>query len=341
MENVSQIVLRQAGRLPRGALTLLNPPPDTLFRELQASDRPVRLSCGSHDDYRRLQALGADVRFEAVPEDADLSETVILVLPREKEKLAMLLHATTGMLAPTGRLWLAGPNRAGIKSAPRSLARFFARIEKLDSARHCTLFEAGNPLDLMPFDLDDYETTWQHVHQGRKLELVSLPGVFAHGRLDRGTALLLEVLERAQPSGSVLDFASGCGIVGLCIKAASPESEIVFLDDSALAIEAGRRSLQRNGMRAACVASNGLSELQGRFDWIVSNPPFHRGIGNDLEIAFRFFRDAGTFLSEKGKILVVFNRHLPYGGWLREFFKRVDCLAQNREFTVIEASEKK
>jgi 16S rRNA (guanine1207-N2)-methyltransferase len=341
VENVSQIVLRQAERLPRGPLTLLNPSPDDLFRELQASDRPVRLSCGSHGDYRRLRALGADVRFEAAPADADVSETVILVLPREKEKLAMLLHASAGMLAPTGRLWLTGPNRAGIKSAPRSLGRFFSRIMKLDSARHCTLFEASDPLDLRPFDLDDYETTWQHAYRGRTLELVSLPGVFAHGRLDRGTALLLEVLERVQPEGSVLDFASGCGVIGLCIKAASPESEMVFLDDSALAIEAVRRSLRRNGMQAACLASDGLSELQGRFDWIVSNPPFHRGVGNDLDVASRFFRDAGTFLSEKGKILVVFNRHLPYGGWLRESYKRVDCLAQSREFTVIEASEKK
>jgi 16S rRNA (guanine1207-N2)-methyltransferase len=89
------------------------------------------------------------------------------------------------------------------------------------------------------------------------------------------------------------------------------------------------------------VASNGLAELDGRFDWILSNPPFHRGIRDDLHIAAEFFRRAGTFLNEKGRILVVFNRHLPYEGWLRNQFKNVNRLADTREFTVIEANKAK
>ena len=43
------------------------------------------------------------------------------------------------------------------------------------------------------------------------LEVVSLPGVFSHGRLDLGSALLLEHLDNP-PGGRLLDFGCGAGI---------------------------------------------------------------------------------------------------------------------------------
>ena len=339
MEIVSQIIERKLQCLPEGGLDLVNPRPDALFRSISSQGRHVRLSSNSFGDCSRLQAMGADAHFEAIPEPGTNTNHAVLVLPREKEKLAMLLHALGSRMQAGGKLWLAGENRAGIKSAPRQLNRFFGRVEKLDNARHCVLFEASEPVAAEPFDLAAYEDHWRLEHPGGGLDLVSLPGVFAHGRLDKGTALLLEALDGLRLSGRVLDFASGCGVIGLSLLRADPAIELTLLDDSALAIEAGNRSMLVNGLKARSLPSNGLSELEGRFDWIVSNPPFHRGVGNDLETAQAFFRGAGTFLAEKGKILVVFNRHLPYTGWMRESFRKVDCLAQNREFTVMQASK--
>jgi 16S rRNA (guanine1207-N2)-methyltransferase len=84
-----------------------------------------------------------------------------------------------------------------------------------------------------------------------------------------------------------------------------------------------------------------LSELSSvevdRFDWIVSNPPFHRGVRNDFDVAAAFFREAGTFLRETGRMVVVFNRHLPYPQWLQGAFGSVERLAESGEYTVIEA----
>ncbi len=45
------------------------------------------------------------------------------------------------------------------------------------------------------------------------LKVISLPGVFSHGRLDRGSALLLEHLDKL-PSGHLLDFGCGAGVLG-------------------------------------------------------------------------------------------------------------------------------
>ena len=113
-----------------------------------------------------------------------------------------------------------------------------------------------------------------------------------------------------------------------------------MLDSSALAIESSRQTLEANGMQAELLASDGLGEVAGRYDWIVSNPPFHRGVSNDLDIAADFFRMAGTFLAENGRIVVVFNRHLPYSKWLEQAFGKVERLAGNGEYIVVGAGGK-
>jgi len=338
MERSSQVILRNAGRLDPGRLLLVNPPRDFLFRELSASDRDVQASTQDFGDFRWLADNGAEALFELLPQAADAARTVILHLPREKDRLNMMLQALAWRLPEDSRLWLVGENRAGIKSAGRWLAQYFGDVQKRDTARHCGLYEAVAPLKEKPFLLDRLEEHWQFDYSGSRIEIASLPGVFAHGRLDPGSRLLLEALKPLRPGGRILDFACGSGVIGLSLLSACPELQLTMLDVSSLAIESSRRSLQANGLDAELVASDGLSELNGRFDWIVSNPPFHSGVSNDLDIASRFFRESGTFLENAGKIVIVCNRHLPYEKWLKKHFRRVEHLASDRDYLVIQAS---
>jgi len=341
LNNVSRILQRNLERLPRGRTLLVDPETDAPFVEIASRGATVSSSTSSHRVFEHLEQAGVDVRHEAAPIGLPDTDLIVINLPREKDRLDMLLDAAVCRLRANGRLWLAGAKRAGIASAPRRLEKRFDHVSKLDSACHCSLFEAHSPVDSEPFDLDRYVTAWQFSHAGKPLELRFLPGVFAHGRLDRGTALLLETLDEHPVKGRVLDFASGCGVVGASVLCTAVNASVLLLDDSALAIEAGKRTLAANGLEARSIASDGFSQLSGQYDWIVSNPPFHRGVEQDTGISAGFFREAGTFLSENGRIRVVFNRHLPYSGWARQSFNRVDCLAQTREFTVIEASNKK
>jgi 16S rRNA (guanine1207-N2)-methyltransferase len=162
---------------------------------------------------------------------------------------------------------------------------------------------------------------------------------FAHGRLDQGSRLLLNTLESLRPEGRILDFACGNGVIGCSLLAAGFAIDLTLLDVSALALESSALTLQLNGLTAAVLPSDGLSQLQGSYDWIISNPPFHRGIHNDLEIADRFFAEAGTFLTENGRIVIVCNRHLPYTSWLQNHFSLVKRLDADNQFTVILAAK--
>jgi 16S rRNA (guanine1207-N2)-methyltransferase len=338
MERTTQLILRNLGRLPEGPVLLVNPPRDDLAVRLRNGPGTIRCHSQDFGDYRYLERTGTAADYGVVPDLDGSEQCVILQMPREKQLLAMLAHSMSAGMSPEARLWLVGENRAGIKSAPRHLEPFFERVGFVDKARHCALIEASGAVPATDFDIEDHFVNWTARYAGRDIELFSLPGLFAHGRLDSGTALLLDMLEELQPQGSVLDFACGSGVIGVAIQSGCLDNDLTLLDSSALAIESSRQSLAANGLSGRLQPSDGLSEVRGRFDWIVSNPPFHRGVRHDLDTAQNFFRRAGTFLTENGRILVVFNRHLPYLRWLQSAFERVDCLASNSAFTAIQGS---
>lgn len=339
MDAPGEIVLRNREQLAAGAvITVLNPADTGLAAALKAAGLPVSASTTRFGVSQRLAAQSVNTRFEAVPTIDPSCTFVIVTLPKEKDLLRMQLHRCADAMPEGCNLWLAGEIRSGIKSAARHLRDFFQSVSKLDNARHCVLFSANGTDPKTPFRLEDYRQAWHGSFADQETAFITLPGVFAHGRLDRGTRLLLDVLETVRPDGRVLDFACGSGVIGLSLLAANRSLDVTLLDDSALALESARRSLQQQELDAKLLPSDGLSAMTGTFDWIVSNPPFHSGVKNDLDIAARFFRDAGTFLTEKGRILVVFNQHLPYSGWLRESFKHVELLAQRDGFNVVQAS---
>lgn len=341
MDAIGEVVLRNRDRLGSGPVLLVDPPRDALAAQLAASGLAVRASHQDFGDAAWYSRRDVDGRFEPAPSPDPADRLVLLRLPREKARFGMVLHALAAGLHPAARLWVVGEKRAGVNSAPARLGQYFERVAKIDAARHCALYEASSPLTPAAFDLDAYAEERRIESLGRPLSLCSLPGVFAHGRVDAGTALLLQALEPLAVTGRVLDFACGNGIVGLSLLRREPALDLVLLDSSALALEAARRSLRLNNLQARLLPSDGLAEAEGAFDWIVSNPPFHRGVDSDLDIAAAFFERSGTFLRRDGRIIVVFNRHLPYARWMRDRFRTVEPLVQGREFTVMMASEPK
>lgn len=59
-------------------------------------------------------------------------------------------------------------------------------------------------------------------------------------------------------------------------------------------------------------ASNVFSEVNGRFDMIISNPPFHDGLQTSQEAAQTLIRGAVRHLNSGGEPRIVANAFLPY-----------------------------
>jgi len=338
MERVSQLILRNAKLFHSGQVLLINPPADSCHNSLSKFTRQVNVFSQNHSDYSYFISSGIVAHFGLIPSLSSVAQDIVFILPRERERLDMMLHAIATDLNPDSILWLAGENRSGIKSSARRLSPYFQSVSKIDNARHCTLYRASKPNAPTPFKMESYKKTWSLTYSETQINIISLPGTFSHGKLDKGTKLLLSTLEKLKPEGSILDFACGSGVIGLSVQQFNSAGKLTLLDVSALALESARHSLKVNGITASLVTSDGLSQLEGRFDWIVSNPPFHQGIKNDLNVTRLFFADAANFLTETGKILLVCNKHLPYVGWLKDYFKRVDLLESGQGFRVILAS---
>jgi 16S rRNA (guanine1207-N2)-methyltransferase len=338
VERASQLLLRNTAALAGGSLLMVNPERDACYSELSAGDRQVRIFTQDYGDYRWFCASGAEVEFGLTPPSASYRK-IVLFQAREKARLDMLLHACALSLDNDGKLWLVGENRSGIKSCAKRLKNCFSQVSKSDSARHCTLFCAQGALPLDDFRPGDYEEHWQVEVFGQALEMVSLPGSFAHGRLDRGTRELLTVLRGIRPEGRVLDFGCGSGAIGLALLKRDPGIELTLLDTSSSALESARRSMQANGLEALLLPSDGLDGVTQAQDWIISNPPFHKGVGTDFGIVRRFFEQSNRILAKNGKMLLVCNRHLPYEAWLEQHFYGMQSLYSGPEFKIILAQK--
>ncbi|WP_341502982.1 methyltransferase [Gallaecimonas sp. GXIMD4217] len=333
LENPSQLLLRNLAIFEEGPLLISQAPRDELAATLVSEGlKPLM----HHSDYLAYQGsrrhLGDNAQFAPVP--AGQARHGVLFIPKAKEELRMQLAALAACVGKGGNLYVIGENKGGIKSAAKLLEPY-GQVEKLDSARHCSLFVVTLSEQPAPFVLND----WQHQHEievaGESLIICSLPGVFSHGELDQGTRLLLEHLPRVKAQGRILDFGCGAGVIGAYLARKAPQAQVEMLDVSALAIAASHATLAANGLDNAKVQpGSGLGDLHGRFHQIITNPPFHTGVGTDYSATESLLREAPARLVQGGDLVVVANSFLRYEPIMAAGFGKVERLADDRKFRV-------
>jgi 16S rRNA (guanine1207-N2)-methyltransferase len=339
MHSVSQIIERNLSRreICRSGLWI-NPEQDNGWTKAKDHCASLKLFSQDFGSYVFLKQTGADIEFSAFPlSGQEKYEWIILNLPRQKALLRMMLDCAADLLTENGVLWLAGENTAGIKSADKLLKLHFGKVRKLDNARHCTLYEAGSVLAQQLFDPLNYRKEWVLDCTQTRINVSSYPGVFAHGRLDAGTDLLLDALAALNLEGDVLDFACGAGLIGACIAAGFPLTRVTLLDTSALALRASEETLATNQLTGSVLASDGLSEIKDSFDYIISNPPIHTGVKTNSRLSLRLLDSVFDHIKPGGMLILVANIHLPYENWLSQKFGQFSELIANANYKIIAA----
>lgn len=175
------------------------------------------------------------------------------------------------------------------------------------------------------------------------LTLWSWAGVFAHGHLDVGSARLLPNLPTRPPTARILDLGCGNGVLGLVAALRQPGAHVTFCDDSALAIDAARRSWAANAERLAGRSAAFLHACDLRsvanhaIDLVVCNPPAHVEGAETRAAAAAMFADVERVLHPDGAFWLVANGHLDYPDRLRQHFARVVVVQADTRFVVVRA----
>lgn len=237
-------------------------------------------------------------------------------------------------LKPGGRLYVVGAKDRGVLSIARRMQEYFGNVETLaiskgyrvvcshkDPAESNQASKVGMPLaGILPANQNG-------------------PAVFAAGKLDEGTRLLLDALE-VHLTDEALDIGCGAGFIGLHIARLAPQGRVTMVDASLATVAVARRRVEESGLtNVKVLPSDGAQAvLQERFDLIVTNPPFHQGGIQTTEIAERFIREAAQVLKPRGRFYLVANRFLKYEPLLQANFKKVEEVGGNSRFKVLRAS---
>jgi len=229
------------------------------------------------------------------------------------------LQVAAFALKPSGRLYLAGPKDRGIVTMAKRMKEVFGNVETLTISKGqrvlCSRKRADfslDPASIMPLDM------------------------FAESKLDEGTRHLLDAIE-VRATDEALDLGCGAGFIGFHIARQATSGQVTMVDASLAAVAAVQQAAQQQGLTNVHVLpSNGAQAVLGqRFSLVATNPPFHMGGIQTLQIAERFIREAAQVLTPNGRFYLVANRFLKYEPTLNACFTSVQEVSGDSRYKVL------
>ncbi len=160
--------------------------------------------------------------------------------------------------------------------------------ELLECVTGITKIEALTDEDLFLTELDEEQIDELVAKRASHIPLQHLTGVayfYGHEFLVNenvliprfDTEILVEqVVNRIHDGAEVLDLCTGSGCIILSIAAEKKLTTAVGIDISEKALEVAAKNREKLGLEVTFLRSNIFEQVTGKFDCIVSNPPYIR-----------------------------------------------------------------
>ena len=260
---------------------------------------------------------------------------VALRIPKQLPYFQYQLAVLSRLLAPGTTVLAAGMDKHLSPRVAALLEEYIGPTERHRGQRKARLFSACRDDRTGPAAAPPSS----YYSEALAGELQSLPNVFSQDRLDGGSHLLLEQMPALAPASLVVDLACGNGVLGLSAFRRGLASEVLFTDESAMAIASARANATRlfpaDSARFAFHQGDGLANYAGAAaGLILCNPPFHLNHVVDEYAGRRLLEQCARHLQPGGRLCIVANQHLDYLPTLRRHFNQVDRLARDRRFIV-------
>jgi len=270
-----------------------------LYEQLKRSKQRARFSDFALDDCTQLAG------------ESPFTDIVIR-LDKEKPLCHHLFNTAAKLLQNGGKLWIAGHKNEGLKTYAKKLAKLLEGETEVFKGREGFQLLAVNAarthLDAQ-FDSQDYDSLRDI---STEPHLISKPGQYGWKKIDQGSKLLFEKVAthyKFSDTDRVLDL--GCGYGYLTVMASKhPYDEIIATDNNAASIASIGANIKAHGINGSVVAADCAKGIEGRFNLVLCNPPFHTGFSHDSALTEKFARTIASRLRRKGKAYIVVNQFI-------------------------------
>ncbi|MCE2866933.1 MAG: peptide chain release factor N(5)-glutamine methyltransferase [Oxalobacteraceae bacterium] len=137
------------------------------------------------------------------------------------------------------------------------------------------------------------------------------------------TELLVELgMAKLPKGGSVLDLGTGSGAIAVSLAHARRDAQVTASDISPDALSLARRNAAAHAVALQFVQSNWFEQIEGKFDLVISNPPYIAASDPHLMQGDLRFEPRAALTDEANGMMHISTivdgavRHLKPGGWL-------------------------
>ena len=161
----------------------------------------------------------------------------------------------------------------------------------------------------------------------KKYNLYSDNGVFSKDKFDYGTRLLLDSIDISKLSGNVLDLGCGIGVVGIILGTNNKNINIDMIDINERAISLVRDNLTLNKVKANVFSSDVYSNVNKKYDYIITNPPIRAG----KEVVRKFLLGGYDYLNDNGILYFVMRKDHGVKSMIKELENKYNVTIVNKD----------
>lgn len=258
-------------------------------------------------------------------------DLAIVKVPKSLDLFRFYLHQMSKILSDDGQIVCGFMTRHFTAQMLKIAETYFSDVRQSRAYKKSRLLYLSGKKPLPESDL------LQTINFEGHDDLQTYPGVFAGKSVDIATRFLLENLLLREEDKTILDLGAGYGVIAQAIHALDPSRELHLMDDNFLALASAKLNLKAENVHFHYADS--MADLGGqKFDFVVSNPPFHFEHENNIEIPLGLFAEVKHSLNFGGHFQLVANHHLNYKTHLGKMFRRVKTVAENPKFVVYDCS---
>jgi 16S rRNA (guanine1207-N2)-methyltransferase len=185
-------------------------------------------------------------------------------------------------------------------------------------------------------NLKNESRTFSYDYKGKRLSFLSDLGVFSKDRLDFGTHVLLQSLPDFSDRKSLIDVGCGVGCIGICLKKAYPNLEVLMLDVHDRCIELTKKNIENNKIEATVLKSSLYENVNGSYEIIISNPPIRAG----KKIVFGVVEDGFDLLKNGGEVYIVIQKKQGADSMkkkMEEVYGNVEVISKEKGYFVFKS----